>query len=321
MSEAGRRSTVTIPAECRDDVVPITDPRAQPLFDAGVGQVMRSVLWRGFDWPGPKPLTHLVLVTIAGRGVVNLGSETHQLGAGTIVVAPAGGHRRHLTRTKWDVITIRLFDVDRWKGFHETGPLVIESPDLRRFIAPVDGMLAEIPTGNSTVQGPTEGRSPLETLLSRFDGRVGPPADLGPETAVPSDPFSLHATALRLQLETLLVAPSADTAEQQQLASLWEAVRRGPANDWSVRAAARHVGVSPATLHRLVRRHHQISTAAAIKQIRMDHAARLLVNGGLPVSTVAAQVGYSSPFSFSTAFRQHHGRSPTAFRASLEEVS
>lgn len=317
MREAGKRSTVTIPAECRDDVVPITDSRARPLFDAGVAQVMRSVLWRGFDWPGPKPLTHLVLVTVAGEGVAHLGSEVHSLRAGTIVVAPAGLARRHSVRMRWEVVTIRLLDDDRWKGFHESGPIILESQDLRRFVAPVDGMLAELPSGNSMVQGLAEGRSPLETLLDRFDGRVGSPVNLDPQTGVPGDPFSLHAAALRLQLETLLAVPSADTAEQQKLASLWEAVRRRPASDWSVRAAARHVGVSPATLHRLVRRHHQMPTAMAIKQIRMDHAARLLIGGGLPVAAVAAQVGYASPFSFSTAFRQHHGRSPTDFRHDL----
>ncbi|MEL6985128.1 MAG: hypothetical protein AAFO29_22035, partial [Actinomycetota bacterium] len=89
MHDAGKRSTVTIPADCRDDVVPTTDPRAQPLFDAGVPQVMRSVLRAGFDWPGPNPATHLVLATIAGTGTLALSTETHTLTAGTIAVLPA----------------------------------------------------------------------------------------------------------------------------------------------------------------------------------------------------------------------------------------
>jgi len=32
------------------------------------------------------------------------------------------------------------------------------------------------------------------------------------------------------------------------------------------------------------------------------------------VSAVAREVGYSSPFTFSTAFKRHHGASPRAYR-------
>ncbi len=318
MHEGARRSTVTIPADCRDDVVSMTDPRAQPLLDAGVAQVMRSVLCKGFDWPSPNPISHLVLATIAGTGGLTLDSGTHTLTAGTIAVIPAGCPRRYATQTSWEVITIRLLDMRRWRPFRDAGPFVLDAPDVRRFIAPVDGMLAELPGAYRPVQGPAAGRPPLETLLHRFEGRIGFPRDSDPEAAVPSDPFSLHAAALRMQLENLLVAPRSETTEARQLAGLWESVRRNPARNWSVRNAARHIGVSPATLQRRVRRHHQLSTGAVVKQIRMDHAARLLVNGRLPVAAVAVQVGYSSPFSFSTAFRDFHGCSPTSFRDANE---
>lgn len=34
----------------------------------------------------------------------------------------------------------------------------------------------------------------------------------------------------------------------------------------------------------------------------------------MPVFRVAAQVGYTSPFTFSTAFKRHYGVSPLTYR-------
>jgi AraC-like DNA-binding protein len=47
----------------------------------------------------------------------------------------------------------------------------------------------------------------------------------------------------------------------------------------------------------------------------MDHAARLLAHGDLPVKAIATQVGYSTPYSFSAAFRRSRGCPPSVFRA------
>jgi AraC-like DNA-binding protein len=48
---------------------------------------------------------------------------------------------------------------------------------------------------------------------------------------------------------------------------------------------------------------------------RMALAADLLREPSATVGGVAREVGYTSPFTFSTAFKRFYGRSPTAHRA------
>ena len=314
MARPTERLTVTIPATCRDDVVPVTDPRAEPLLDAGVGQVVHSRLTAGFDWPGPDPVTHLVLVTLSGAGHIEVGGEPSVLSAGTVAIARAGTPRRHWTESEWEVITIRLTADDRWRELGSSPAVVLDSIDVRRFAAPVAGMLAELPDATTLVTGAASGSSPIDTILDRFAGSVGFLGDNESSTAAPTEPFALHATALRIQLEQLRTSPDGVSAEAQRLAALWEDVRRDPAASWTVRDLARRLNVSPATLHRIVSRHHDLTPAAAVERIRMDQAARLLTGGSLPIAAIATQVGYATPFSFSAAFKRHHGVPPSTHR-------
>jgi AraC-like DNA-binding protein len=53
-----------------------------------------------------------------------------------------------------------------------------------------------------------------------------------------------------------------------------------------------------------------------LKHWRMAMAADLLCQPDETVSTVAEKVGYSSPFSFSAAFKRVRGLSPQEHRAS-----
>jgi transcriptional regulator GlxA family with amidase domain len=49
--------------------------------------------------------------------------------------------------------------------------------------------------------------------------------------------------------------------------------------------------------------------------VRMDRAAEMLTTRPLTVREVADRVGYRQPAQFAKAFRRHHGRSPSDYRA------
>jgi AraC-like DNA-binding protein len=53
---------------------------------------------------------------------------------------------------------------------------------------------------------------------------------------------------------------------------------------------------------------------------RLDRGARLLRETDAPLATIARQVGYSTEFAFSGAFRREYGVSPSRFRRTSAAV-
>lgn len=103
----------------------------------------------------------------------------------------------------------------------------------------------------------------------------------------------------------------ADRAFAERLAACFRAsLARTP----SVAELAETLGVSPSAL---TQRCRVVLGAAPLKAYaawRMDHAAALLLHGGLTVRAVAESLGYADQFHFSRAFKRHHGRPPSHVR-------
>ena len=89
-----------------------------------------------------------------------------------------------------------------------------------------------------------------------------------------------------------------------------------PAHPWTMAKLAAETGTSRASL---ARRFHKVvgePPMTFLKNWRLAMAADLLCNPGETVSTVAAKVGYATPFAFSAAFKRVRGISPQKHRAS-----
>lgn len=91
-------------------------------------------------------------------------------------------------------------------------------------------------------------------------------------------------------------------------------MQNDPGHPWTVADLAAAVGVSRAAL---ARRFHALVGEPPMTFLtgwRLALAADLMVEPDATVTAVAKAVGYSSPFTFSTAFKRAHGRSPRAYR-------
>jgi AraC-like DNA-binding protein len=80
----------------------------------------------------------------------------------------------------------------------------------------------------------------------------------------------------------------------------------------SIAAIAREAFASPSTLLRQFRREMGRTPLRYITRRRLEEARRLLEADNHPVGEVAALVGYENFGAFSTAFRKHFGKSPSA---------
>jgi len=87
-----------------------------------------------------------------------------------------------------------------------------------------------------------------------------------------------------------------------------------PAHPWTVATLAAASSVSRATLARRFNELVGETPMAFLTAWRLAFAADLLLETDTSVSAVARQVGYSSPFTFSTAFKRTYGVGPRAYR-------
>jgi AraC-like DNA-binding protein/quercetin dioxygenase-like cupin family protein len=112
----------------------------------------------------------------------------------------------------------------------------------------------------------------------------------------------------RSATQPICVALPAD----KRLKSLCEMLIADPASPLTLTDWASKVGASGRTLARLFERELGMSFGQWRQQVRLAHAAPLIARG-LPLSQVAAELGYASQSAFSAMFKKTFGQSPTAF--------
>ena len=81
-----------------------------------------------------------------------------------------------------------------------------------------------------------------------------------------------------------------------------------------VEEAARQAGVSRSCLYRAFQAEFGCSPSAYLIRYRIQRATQLLRHSTLPISAVAASVGFEDPLYFSRAFRRAVGQSHTEYR-------
>jgi AraC-like DNA-binding protein/quercetin dioxygenase-like cupin family protein len=100
--------------------------------------------------------------------------------------------------------------------------------------------------------------------------------------------------------------------QDKRLRTLCEKLIAEPASALTLDDWATRVGASARTLARLFERELGMSFGQWRQQVRLAHAAPLIARG-MPLSQVAAELGYASQSAFSAMFRKTFGQSPSAF--------
>lgn len=161
------------------------------------------------------------------------------------------------------------------------------------------------------------GQKPLAAaqtpVIARFDAEPLRLAILGlhREVSHGSSPAAIdHWVELIHHYVLRFAAPA---SLDQRLWKLWEEVSATLGHDWSIAEMSRRVHLSEKQLQRLCQKELGRSPRQQLIWLRMRRAAELLRLGGSKIETVAAQVGYQNPFTFSTTFKKVMGWSPSEY--------
>ncbi|WP_207431390.1 hybrid sensor histidine kinase/response regulator transcription factor [Sabulibacter ruber] len=104
------------------------------------------------------------------------------------------------------------------------------------------------------------------------------------------------------------------SADEKLLAKLIEIINKNIGNPaLNIEMITREIGISRVHLHRKMKELTNQSTSDFIRNVRLQQAAELLSSKHLNISEVAFAVGFSSLTSFSSAFKELYGVSPTAY--------
>ncbi len=108
--------------------------------------------------------------------------------------------------------------------------------------------------------------------------------------------------------------PRTDRAATRHVRDLAARIEEEPAAGLSVRDVAEDIGMHPVSLARAFRRCHGCSILDFIRRTRIMRACRLLDEDILPLSAIAAEMGFADQAHFTRAFRAETGLPPGAFR-------
>lgn len=99
--------------------------------------------------------------------------------------------------------------------------------------------------------------------------------------------------------------------ERVELAISW--LREHLDEPLSLSSIAQHVGCAPHYLSRQFKKHTGMTLKQKHRELRIDHAAQLLLDGDYNVTEAAMEVGYNSLSHFSKAFHEIKGELPSEF--------
>ena len=107
--------------------------------------------------------------------------------------------------------------------------------------------------------------------------------------------------------------------EMQRVLPCLTMIQRQMAGSITREALAAQMGLSPTRFHTVFRRATGMAPMRYVRQLRIRHAQRLLLDTTLSVAEVGARIGFSDQFHFSRMFKTAIGKSPDAYRREIQQ--
>ncbi|WP_371675725.1 GlxA family transcriptional regulator [Streptomyces sp. NBC_01276] len=107
---------------------------------------------------------------------------------------------------------------------------------------------------------------------------------------------------------------AAQTARREPLRDVQQWITEHPGGDLSVEALAARAALSPRHFARAFQAETGVTPGRYVERVRVEHARRLLEEGGEGVAQVARACGYRTPEALRRAFVRHLGQPPAEYR-------
>lgn len=224
----------------------------------------------------------ILILCVAGRGVVRFGGAEHVLSPGSCIALPAGVPHEY-----------RASDGDPWTIWW----LHVRGTDVADLTDPFRGSQALI-----RLRSVERVVALFDELLTVLERRLSP-AHL------------LIASGLAWSIFTRVAADSVLPADGSPLERAIRYLESRVDGSIRVPELAAMVGMSASHLSALFRQATGGGPGAFHTSLKMARARSLLDTTAAPVAEVAATVGYDDPLYFSRQFRRVHGVSPSIYRA------
>lgn len=117
-------------------------------------------------------------------------------------------------------------------------------------------------------------------------------------------------TRMSEMLKQIRFGDRAPGADDQLISTVAALIDASPDRPWSIIGVARELRIPLSTLRRRFSHETGTSLARWMRNVRMNRA-RLLLNQGMSVVSIAEQMNFSSPFHLSRSFKTWAGHSPS----------
>jgi AraC family transcriptional regulator len=131
-------------------------------------------------------------------------------------------------------------------------------------------------------------------------------------------PLAIEALTLEMLVQTTRLDSKIERNPPRWLRQAREVIHEQFAESLSLFSVAELAGVHAAHLAKVFRKHYGCTVGAYIRRLRLDHAAQLLAQSEMTLSTIALAAGFYDQSHFAHLFKLRFGIPPGAFRASLK---
>jgi AraC family transcriptional regulator len=244
--------------------------------DVTLGRVTSMTFAAGVDLPRHEHPEATVAIILRGGFAGTYGGVERECAPMTLLVEPASAsHTNRFGNLPTTVVTLSL-DPSSW------------------------------PSVEMVAASPRFGRDAFATgVAQQADSELRRPDDLTP----------LAVEALALELVTRLARMPADGSQPTWLREARELLHLRFAESLRLADVASAIGVEPDRLARAFRRVYGEPLATYVRRLRVNAAAELLLAGrDIPISAIAAEVGFADQSHLTRSFLRTMGTTPARYR-------